>query len=69
MIQVKFTIPFSGYKFGPEAMKSVDNSALTWHRITEAFKHAYAQRTHLGDYDVGSDAFKNYVTEVCLVAT
>ena len=49
-------------------MNSVDNATLTWHRITEAFKHAYAQRTHLGDNDIGSDAFKNYVKDVGIFA-
>ena len=56
-----------GYKFGPQDMSSVEKAALTWHRITEAFKHAYAQRTLLGDVDVGSEAFKNYVQEVSMI--
>ena len=55
-----------GYKFDASSVKYVDNSALTFHRITEAFKHAYAQRTLLGDNDVGSDAFKTFVQDVSM---
>ena len=48
-------------------MASVDSAALTWHRITEAFKHAYSERTQLGDYDIGSDSFRNYVSDVGII--
>jgi gamma-glutamyltranspeptidase / glutathione hydrolase / leukotriene-C4 hydrolase len=27
----------------------LDDSALTWHRVMEAFKYAYAKRTHMAD--------------------
>lgn len=38
-----------GYKFTKESINGVDNTVLTYHRITEAFKYAYAKRTELGD--------------------
>ena len=55
---------FIGYNFTPRNMESIEEAGLTWHRITEAFKHAYSLRTQLGDYDIGSQSFKDYVAEV-----
>ena len=56
---------FIGYNFTPRNMESIEDAGLTWHRITEAFKHAYSLRTQLGDYDIGSQSFRDYVAEVC----
>lgn len=41
----------SGYNFTAESINGTDNTVLTYHRIIEAFKHAYATRTKLGDMD------------------
>ncbi|XP_019631209.1 PREDICTED: gamma-glutamyltranspeptidase 1-like [Branchiostoma belcheri] len=38
-----------GYRFSPSSVDSVDNQVLTYHRIIEAFKFAYAKRSELGD--------------------
>ncbi|XP_078681643.1 glutathione hydrolase 1 proenzyme-like [Branchiostoma floridae x Branchiostoma belcheri] len=38
-----------GYRFSPSSVDSVDNQILTYHRIIEAFKFAYAKRSELGD--------------------
>jgi gamma-glutamyltranspeptidase/glutathione hydrolase/leukotriene-C4 hydrolase len=46
-----------------EADRADDNkSALTYHRIIEAFKYGYAGRAHLGDPDF-SGTYTN-ITEV-----
>jgi gamma-glutamyltranspeptidase / glutathione hydrolase / leukotriene-C4 hydrolase len=29
----------------------INNSALSWHRVIEAFKFAYAKRSNIGDPD------------------
>lgn len=38
-----------GYGFNRESLSDTNNSILTYHRIIEAFKYAYAKRTELGD--------------------
>ena len=51
---------FQGYNYNikPSHLQGLNNSVLTYHRIVEAFKFAYAYRVLLGDQD-----FAN-VTEV-----
>lgn len=38
-----------GYGFKREDLNGINNTVLTYHRIIEAFKYAYAKRTELGD--------------------
>lgn len=44
-------ISISGYDFEPYSLASTDKKVETLHRIAEAFKFSYAQRTFLGDED------------------
>ncbi|XP_071098106.1 glutathione hydrolase 1 proenzyme-like [Haliotis cracherodii] len=50
-----------GYNFTSESVSNDDNSILTYHRIVEAFKFAYAKRSELGDEDFEdvADLMKN----------
>lgn len=41
----------NGYKFDKGDVSTVDDTILTYHRIIEAFKYAFAKRTELGDPD------------------
>ena len=47
------------------SVSTVDMATVTWHRIIEAFKHAYSLRTQLGDPNVGTESFKDYIKDVC----
>jgi gamma-glutamyltranspeptidase/glutathione hydrolase/leukotriene-C4 hydrolase len=40
-----------GYNFTSESIKDINSTILTYHRIIEAFKFAYARRAELGDGD------------------
>ncbi|KAL4223040.1 Gamma-glutamyltranspeptidase 1 [Mactra antiquata] len=54
----------SGYRFDSSSVSTPEVAITTYYRIVEAFKHAFALRTVLGDNDVGTEAFKSYVNEL-----
>ncbi|XP_077969786.1 glutathione hydrolase 1 proenzyme-like [Styela clava] len=45
----------NGYEFTPDSLKGTQASILTYHRIVEAFKFAYAHRSELGDERFNDD--------------
>ncbi|WAQ97613.1 GGT7-like protein [Mya arenaria] len=52
------------FRFSNDSVSTVPKAKRTWHRMVESFKHAYALRTQLGDNQVGTPAFRDYVDEV-----
>ena len=56
--KISIFLHFQGYNMKPSDRQGINSSVLTYHRIVEAFKFAYAYRALLGDQD-----FAN-VTEV-----
>lgn len=55
------------YGFNPDSVSTPKKSTLTWHRIVEAMKFAFAKRSGLGDPDMESQTFKDEIDEVKFV--
>ncbi|KAL3872307.1 hypothetical protein ACJMK2_040240 [Sinanodonta woodiana] len=53
-----------GYNYTDTSIKTDQDATVFWHRVVEAFKHAYSQRTHLGDDDVENENFKSHIKEL-----
>ena len=60
------TIYFSPaeYGFNAGSVSTPEKSTLTWHRIVEAMKFAYAKRSSLGDPDKENQSFKDGIESV-----
>ncbi|WAR01462.1 GGT1-like protein [Mya arenaria] len=54
----------NGFNFSNDSVSTVPEATKSWHRMVEAFKHAYSLRTQLGDNHVGTPAFREYVNEL-----
>ncbi|XP_061196443.1 glutathione hydrolase 1 proenzyme-like [Saccostrea echinata] len=52
------------YGFTPDSVSTPEKSILTWHRIVEAMKFAYAKRSNLGDPDKESQSFKENINSL-----
>ncbi|PIK52145.1 putative gamma-glutamyltranspeptidase 1-like [Apostichopus japonicus] len=52
-----------GYDLTPESISNNDRSVLTYHRMIEAFKFAYAKRSALGDEDY-VEGLQDFVAEM-----
>lgn len=61
-----FFISITEYGLNPDSVSTTEKSTLTWHRIVEAMKFAYAKRSSLGDPDKESQSFKDGIDEVGL---
>lgn len=59
-----FFISITEYGLNPDSVSTTEKSTLTWHRIVEAMKFAYAKRSSLGDPDKESQSFKDGIDEV-----